>query len=133
MAWTDKDKDAIVEAYESEDPSAETSEEIVNLIAEDSEADPELYGEVRTVNAIRRILTNAKVYVKKEPAKAATATKKPKVTAKAKALAAFAAICELNSLEFSLDEDDTKKMTAKVLDAVVDLVGQVGEALPVAE
>ena len=129
-AWTQENKDAIVEAYEAEEPTIENTEEIVQMIAEDSAEDEDLYGEVRTVNAVRRILSNAKVYVKKEVPKAKEKEKKARVTPKAKALARFAAVCELNEVEFALDEDDTKKMTAKVLEAVIGIFGQVGEALP---
>ena len=128
--WTQEQKNAIVEAYEVEEPTVETSEEIVNMIAEDSKEDPDLYGEVRTVNAVRRILSNAKVYIKKEVATKAKGEKKTRVTPKAKALADFTAILKLNDVEFSLDDDDTKKMTAKVLEAVIELVGQIGQALP---
>lgn len=72
MAWTDEQKNAIVEAYEVEEPTPETSEEIVQMLSDDSQDDDE----PRTVNAIRRILSNAKVYVKKETA---VAKDKPKV------------------------------------------------------
>jgi len=130
MAWTEEQKTSVVEAYLAEEPTPDTIEEIVQMFSDDTQDDDE----PRSVNAIRRILTNAEVYVKKEPAKAASkksgGEKKPRVTPKAKALANFVAICELNGAEFSLDEEDTKKITAKVLEAIIDLVGQVGTPLP---
>ena len=59
MAWTDESKTNAVELYTSEDPTPETSMEIVKTIADTLGESP---------NGVRMILTKAGVYVKKAPA-----------------------------------------------------------------
>lgn len=59
MAWDDDKKQAVIEAYESQDPTPETSLEIVKAIAEEFE---------ESANGVRMVLTKAGVYVKKAPA-----------------------------------------------------------------
>ena len=59
MAWTDESKAEAVELYTSEEPTPETSMEIVKTIADTLGESP---------NGVRMILTKAGVYVKKAPA-----------------------------------------------------------------
>ena len=59
MAWTDESKAEAVELYTSEEPTPETSMEIVITIADTLGESP---------NGVRMILTKAGVYVKKAPA-----------------------------------------------------------------
>jgi hypothetical protein len=59
MAWTDESKANAVELYTTEDPTPETSMEIVKTIADTLGESP---------NGVRMILTKAGVYVKKAPA-----------------------------------------------------------------
>ena len=59
MAWTDELKAQAVEMYTAEEPTPETSMEIVKMIADDINESP---------NGVRMILTKAGVYVKKTPA-----------------------------------------------------------------
>jgi len=59
MAWTDELKAQAVEMYTAEEPTPETSMEIVKMIADDIDESP---------NGVRMILTKAGVYVKKTPA-----------------------------------------------------------------
>ena len=59
MAWTDELKAQAVEMYTAEEPTPETSMEIVKMIADDINESP---------NGVRMILTKAGVYVKKAPA-----------------------------------------------------------------
>ena len=59
MAWTDEKKAEVIEAYESANPTPETSMEIVKDIADEFEESP---------NGVRMVLTKAGVYVKKAPA-----------------------------------------------------------------
>lgn len=59
MAWTDEKKDIAVTYYEAQEPTPETSMEIVKEIAEELEESP---------NGVRMILTRAGVYIKKAPA-----------------------------------------------------------------
>lgn len=65
MAWTDEKKAEAVEMYENQDPTPETSMEIVKEIAEELEESP---------NGVRMILTKAGVYIKKTAAKASAAS-----------------------------------------------------------
>ena len=59
MAWDDDKKAQAVSMYEEQDPTPETSMEIVKDIAEELDESP---------NGVRMILTKAGVYVKKSPA-----------------------------------------------------------------
>jgi len=59
MAWDDDKKAQAVTMYEEQDPTPETSMEIVKDIAEELDESP---------NGVRMILTKAGVYVKKSPA-----------------------------------------------------------------
>ena len=59
MAWDDDKKAQAVSMYEEQDPTPETSMEIVKEIAEELDESP---------NGVRMILTKAGVYVKKSPA-----------------------------------------------------------------
>ena len=59
MAWTDEKKEEAVALYEGQEPTPETSMEIVKEIAEQLEESP---------NGVRMILTRAGVYIKKAPA-----------------------------------------------------------------
>ena len=56
MAWDDDKKAQAVEMYEAQDPTPETSMEIVKEIADELNESP---------NGVRMILTKAGVYVKK--------------------------------------------------------------------
>ena len=54
--WTDELKQEVIEAYQAQNPTPETSVEIVAALADEYE---------KTPNGIRMILTKANVYVKK--------------------------------------------------------------------
>jgi len=59
MAWTDESKAQAVEMYQEQEPTPETSMEIVKDIADELGESP---------NGVRMILTKAGVYVRKTPA-----------------------------------------------------------------
>lgn len=59
MAWTDEAKEQAIEMYQEQEPTPETSMEIVKEIAEELGESP---------NGVRMILTKAGVYVRKTPA-----------------------------------------------------------------
>ena len=59
MAWDDDKKAQAISMYEEQEPTPETSMEIVKDIAEELDESP---------NGVRMILTKAGVYVKKAPA-----------------------------------------------------------------
>jgi hypothetical protein len=58
MAWEEDKKQQAIGMYTDEDPTPETSMEIVKLIAEELNESP---------NGVRMILTRAGVYIKKNP------------------------------------------------------------------
>ena len=58
MAWEEDKKQQAIEMYTDEEPTPETSMEIVKLIAEELNESP---------NGVRMILTRAGVYIKKNP------------------------------------------------------------------
>ncbi len=59
MAWTEESKAQAVEMYQEQEPTPETSMEIVKDIADELGESP---------NGVRMILTKAGVYVRKTPA-----------------------------------------------------------------
>ena len=59
VAWTDESKQQAIDLYTEQDPTPETSMEIVKEIADELGESP---------NGVRMILTRAGVYVKKNPA-----------------------------------------------------------------
>ena len=63
MAWTDESKAQAITMYTEQDPTPETSMEIVKDIADELGESP---------NGVRMILTRAGVYVKKNPATGST-------------------------------------------------------------
>ena len=63
MAWTDESKAQAVEMYTAEEPTPETSMEVVKMVAEELGESP---------NGVRMILTKAGVYVKKAPGTSAS-------------------------------------------------------------
>lgn len=66
MAWTDEQKQAVVDKYLAMDPTAENGTELVKAIAEEMEQSP---------NGVRQVLVQAGVYLKKDPTAATTTTK----------------------------------------------------------
>jgi len=105
MAWTDEKKAEAVEMYENQDPTPETSMEVVKEIAEELDESP---------NGVRMILTKAGVYVKKTPAKAATGgsggTASTRVSKAAAIEGLTAAITDMGG---NVDEEILGKLTGK--------------------
>jgi hypothetical protein len=105
MAWDDEKKAAVVEAYESAEPTPETSMEIVKEIAEEYDESP---------NGVRMVLTKAGVYVKKTPAaggsKSSGSTGGGRVSKQAAQDALVAAISDAGQ---EVDEDVVSKLTGK--------------------
>ena len=107
MAWTDEKKAEAVTMYEEQDPTPETSMEIVKDIAEELDESP---------NGVRMILTKAGVYVKKTPAKAAASgggggsTGGTRVSKAAAIESLTAAITDMGG---NVDEEILGKLTGK--------------------
>lgn len=111
MAWTDETKQTAIDAYLAGNPTPENSTELVKQIAEDLEESP---------NGVRMILSQAKVYVKKEVGATATKTtgtktagagdKAPRVS-KESQIAELRALIEARGAE--VDDEVLSKMTGK--------------------
>ena len=117
MPWTDESKAEAVELYTQENPTPETSMEIVKDIADQLGESP---------NGVRMILTKAGVYVKKTPASKSSggSTGGTRVSKQAAQDALVAAITDSGQ---EVDEDVVSKLTGKaaqyftkVLTAVAD-------------
>tara|TARA_R100001163_G_scaffold28984_2_gene23134 strand:- start:1011 stop:1415 length:405 start_codon:yes stop_codon:yes gene_type:complete len=117
MPWTDESKAEAVELYTQENPTPETSMEIVKDIADQLGESP---------NGVRMILTKAGVYVKKTPAAKSSggSTGGTRVSKQAAQDALVAAITDAGA---EVDEDVVSKLTGKaaqyftkVLTAVAD-------------
>ena len=103
MAWDDDKKAQAVEMYEGQEPTPETSMEIVAEIADELGESP---------NGVRMILTKAGVYIKKAQANgnggASSGT-----TRVSKQAAQDALIAAINDKGLNVDEDIISKLTGK--------------------
>lgn len=118
-AWTDELKQQVIEAYKDREPTPENSMEIVKELAEEFE---------KTPNGVRMILSQAEVYVKKEPAKGTSGTKSggSKRVSKQDAIDALTAVIEGQGLE--VDEDIVSKLTGKAAVYFTDLLKKATES-----
>ena len=103
MAWDDDKKAQAVEMYEGQDPTPETSMEIVAEIAEELEESP---------NGVRMILTKAVVYVKKAQANG-NGGASGGGTRVSKQAAQDALVAAINDKGLDVDEDIISKLTGK--------------------
>lgn len=120
MAWDDDKKAAVIEAYESQDPTPETSMEIVHAIAEEFE---------ETANGVRMVLTKAGVYVKKAPA---TGSAKSSGSTGgggrvSKQAAQDALVAALNDAGQSVDEEIISKLTGKAAQYFTSVLTAINE------
>ena len=104
MAWDDDKKAQAVEMYEAQDPTPETSMEIVKEIADELNESP---------NGVRMILTKAGVYVKKTPATGNGGGTSSGGTRVSKQAAQDALTAAINDKGLSVDEDIISKLTGK--------------------
>lgn len=108
--WTEELKQKVIDMYQEAEPTPETSTEIVKTIAEEIEMSP---------NGVRMVLSQAGVYVKKEPAAGTkTSTKKTaeggegtKRVSKESAIAELRKIIEDKGAD--VDDDILSKLTGK--------------------
>ena len=103
MAWDDDKKAQAVDMYEGQDPTPETSMEIVAEIAEELEESP---------NGVRMILTKAGVYIKKAQANGNGGASSGG-TRVSKQAAQDALIAAINDKGLDVDEDIISKLTGK--------------------
>tara|TARA_Y100000401_G_scaffold28341_2_gene20581 strand:- start:5114 stop:5548 length:435 start_codon:yes stop_codon:yes gene_type:complete len=103
MAWDDDKKAAVVEAYEKQDPTPETSMEIVRDLAEEFDESP---------NGVRMVLSKAGVYVKKTPgpSNGGTSTGGTRVSKQAAQDELTSALQDAGQ---EVDEDIISKLTGK--------------------
>ena len=104
MAWTDESKAEAVEMYVEQEPTPETSMEVVKDIADHLGESP---------NGVRMILTKAGVYVKKSPATGAAKSSGGGSTRVSKADAAEALTSALTDAGQVVDADIIDKLTGK--------------------
>ena len=105
MAWDDDKKAAVIEAYEAQEPTPETSMDIVKEIAEEYEESP---------NGVRMVLTKAGVYVKKAPAAGAKASSGGTGgTRVSKAAAIESLTAAISDAGQEVDEEILSKLTGK--------------------
>ena len=104
VAWTDESKAKAVSMYESQDPTPETSMEIVKDIAEELDESP---------NGVSMILTKAGVYVKKTPAAKASTGTASGSTRVSKVAAQEALIAAIQDAGKIVDEEIISKLTGK--------------------
>ena len=102
MAWDDDKKALAVEMYEGQEPTPETSMEIVVDVAEELEESP---------NGVRMILTKAGVYIKKAPANGNGGSAGS--TRISKQAAQDALVSAINDKGLNVDEDIISKLTGK--------------------
>jgi hypothetical protein len=101
--WTDESRAALIKAYLAEDPTPETSPEILDSLVEDFDC---------TVNGARIILSRAKVYVGKAKATTKTAAgSSEKKESKADSLARLTSAIEAQGIE--ADNTIISKLTGK--------------------
>jgi hypothetical protein len=112
MPWDDEKKAQAISLYEAENPTPETSIEVVKAVAEELE---------ETVNGVRMILTKAGVYIKKAaaPAKTGGATGGSRVSKEDAQSTLKAAISDAGQ---NVDDDIIVKLTGK---AAVYLAGVI--------
>lgn len=123
MAWTEEQKQKAVDLYAAENPTPETSTEIIKSIAEQLEQTP---------NGVRMILIQAGVYVKKAEA-AATDAKKGATGSKASGEAKGTRVSKESQIKAlkdlitakggTVDDEILDKLTGK---AAAYLVAQFG-------
>ena len=104
MAWDQEKKDAVIAAYQEQNPTPENSIEIVKEIAEEYDESP---------NGVRMILSKAEVYVKKAPAAPSNGNGGGGGTRVSKAAAQEALVTALNDMGAEVDEEIISKMTGK--------------------
>ena len=104
MAWDDDKKAQAVEMYEAQEPTPETSMEIVKEIADELNESP---------NGVRMILTKAGVYVKKTPATGNGGGTSSGGTRVSKQAAQDALTAAIDDKGLAVDEDIISKLTGK--------------------
>ena len=113
--WTVEFKQEVMDAYLAQDPTPETTMDIVKDLAEKFE---------KTPNGVRMVLTKGGVYVKKEGAKTTAATgDKPASTRVNKAEAIETLKTLIKSVGKEVDDDICDRLTGKAAVYITGLLG----------
>lgn len=113
--WTDETRADLVKRYLAENPTPETSMEIVAKLAPDFDSTP---------NGARRILDNAKVYVKKTPATtAAKAANGDKKETKQESLDRLTSV--ITAQDIDADDAVISKLTGKAAAYFADTITKI--------
>jgi DNA-binding MarR family transcriptional regulator len=118
VAWTDESKAKAVEMYLAQDPTPETSMEIVKEIAEELNESP---------NGVRMILTKAEAYVKKTPAAKAASSTSTGSTRVSKVAAQEALTAAITDAGKTADEEIISKLTGKAAQYFTTLLSDTSE------
>ena len=110
MAWEEDKKQQAIEMYTAEEPTPETSMEIVKLVAEELNESP---------NGVRMILTRAGVYVKKNPSVGNSSGKTGRVS---KAECHQMLVDAVSSHGGSLDMDIISKISGKAAKHIAEQI-----------
>ena len=110
MAWEEDKKQQAIEMYTDEEPTPETSMEIVKIIAEELNESP---------NGVRMILTRAGVYIKKNPSAGNNSGKTGRVS---KAECHQMLVDAVSSLGGSLDMDIISKISGKAAKHIAEQI-----------
>ena len=117
MAWTDEKKEQAIEMYGEQEPTPETSMEIVKEIADELGESP---------NGVRMILTKAGVYVKKTPAASGSGTSSGGGSSRvSKAAAQEALVAVLTDVGAEIDNDIVEKLTGKAAQYFAGVIGAI--------
>ena len=110
MAWEEDKKQQAIEMYTDEEPTPETSMEIVKIIAEELSESP---------NGVRMILTRAGVYIKKNPSAGNSSGKTSRIS---KAECHQMLVDAVGSLGGSLDMDIISKISGKAAKHIAEQI-----------
>lgn len=119
MAWDDAKKAQAVEMYTEQEPTPETSMEIVKEIADEIGESP---------NGVRMILTKAGVYVKKTPSSGSTSSSSATGVARvSKQGAQDDLVAALTDAGQEIDMDIISKLTGKAAVYFNGIVGNINK------
>ena len=113
MAWDDEKKEQVINMYEAENPTPETSMEIVKDIADEVGESP---------NGVRMILSKAGVYVKKDATSNGSASK-PTSTRVSKQESQDTLAAAIIARGHLVDQDIVSKLTGKAAIYFTGLLG----------
>lgn len=121
MAWTEEQKQEVIEKYTAMGPTEANSTELVKTIAEEMDQSP---------NGVRQVLVQAKVYVKKDPNAVTTTAGKPTTktgtaegTKRVSKESQIAALKEaIEARRGAIDDDILSKLTGKAAAYFTDVL-----------